>query len=67
MFKNRTFQVKLLDRKVDPNPDVVPAQPINVADTVGVVALGTMAVIATYMAADTLRQTIIYTVCVKGK
>jgi len=68
MFKNRTLQLKLINsRKATPEPSTPPSHPVDPSDIVMTVAVGTMVVIATYMAADTLRQSIIYTVCTKVK
>jgi hypothetical protein len=70
MLKNRTLQLRFVDDNVAPraiNQTTNQAASINVTEAVTAVAVSTMAVISTYMLADAIRQSIIYTVCTKIK
>lgn len=68
MFKNRTFQIRMVDNTPhEPSRALPPAQPVDVVGTVGTVATSIMAIIGTYMVADTVRKSVIHVVSTKVK
>lgn len=72
MFKNRVMQLKFVDDppptgRVDYMNHTKDKKPTNVVEVVHVAGQYALAGVAIYMAADTLRQAIIYTVCTKVK